>query len=648
MAAIEQAILPQADRDFTVGSKAPVRDSGEDKADFLSVFNEVEQREAQKKDPAERVDLRRETAVQGDEKASATQETKELTTKALPSEEGKQTPMDAAEGELVADEASNLNVESFEEPDTKLEEVVAETTQQETLENEEYSAAERAANDFIAKLQAASDMETRLSLTNASQYVRQNDAAENATHLVSDDTEAAVTPEADKGAQTKEALVSWFNAVTKAVTDETSPVADTDIGESRTKAATAPGTGVANLVAKSAQPDEVLTELPLSEEAAEELLTAGETLKQLPAQARQALLSELKSAFDKTELSHQEKAELNQLVARLRSMSGEKPATATASAEVQEKSPVLVAAPQQSQLLTGETTTQLDKVGNAVIAALLGQDAPTEDRLTLSEAAKESTQSHLNQVGQKFDAVAINATAETVKPVVDEVKHLELPTEEEPNEMVEPQMARESKLVSMLSQLVQQLSGQESATATPALNNDAEPQVASQFVQHVEAASKSTGETRKIHLDAATMQALNLARSDAAKALHEKVSMMLNLNNKEAEIRLDPPELGSMQIRVRSDAEQAQINFVVQNQQAKEMLEQSLPRLRDMLAQQGINLGESSIEQGGQGAWQGEGGEQQMAGGGQGAESLNQEDPQQAVKPAEYGKSTEQGIDFYA
>ena len=71
----------------------------------------------------------------------------------------------------------------------------------------------------------------------------------------------------------------------------------------------------------------------------------------------------------------------------------------------------------------------------------------------------------------------------------------------------------------------------------------------------------------------------------------------ININNKEAEIRLDPPEMGSMQIRIRSDAEQAQINFVVQNQQAKEALEQSLPRLREMFAQQGIQLADTSVQQ---------------------------------------------------
>ncbi|MFY8326085.1 flagellar hook-length control protein FliK [Pseudoalteromonas sp. ZZD1] len=110
--------------------------------------------------------------------------------------------------------------------------------------------------------------------------------------------------------------------------------------------------------------------------------------------------------------------------------------------------------------------------------------------------------------------------------------------------------------------------------------------------------TSATTQTKQVSLDPTLLQALNIVKSDAAKLLQERVSALLNINNKEAEIRLDPPEMGSMQIRIRSDAEQAQINFVVQNQQAKEALEQSMPKLREMLAEQGIELGESSIQQG--------------------------------------------------
>ena len=124
-------------------------------------------------------------------------------------------------------------------------------------------------------------------------------------------------------------------------------------------------------------------------------------------------------------------------------------------------------------------------------------------------------------------------------------------------------------------------------------------QAAQQFDTALQTAQtqQSTTSTQRMGTEQMQGLPLNLQKNDAVKALQEKVNAMLNINNKEAEIRLDPPELGSMQIRIRSEAEQAQVNFVVQNQQAKEALEQSMPKLKEMLAEQGIELGESNIQQ---------------------------------------------------
>ncbi|AQQ00558.1 hypothetical protein B0W48_12540 [Pseudoalteromonas aliena] len=159
---------------------------------------------------------------------------------------------------------------------------------------------------------------------------------------------------------------------------------------------------------------------------------------------------------------------------------------------------------------------------------------------------------------------------------------------------------------------------------------------------------QSTAQTKQVSIDPGVMQAINIVKSDAAKLLQERVSSMLNINNKEAEIRLDPPEMGSMQIRIRSDAEQAQINFVVQNQQAKEALEQSLPRLREMLAQQGIEMGESTISYGdsGSGADQSEeNGKGRLAN----KDSVNDENDEQVGNGVETSRQqTSSSIDYYA
>ncbi len=194
------------------------------------------------------------------------------------------------------------------------------------------------------------------------------------------------------------------------------------------------------------------------------------------------------------------------------------------------------------------------------------------------------------------------------------------------------------------------------------LKTNANTPVLSQLVSHIQASQLQQAEVSEInqqHLamqtaqviqntkkttisaEQALQQPVNIAKSDAAKALFNKANMLLNLNLKEAEIRLDPPELGSMQIRIRSDAEQAQINFVVQSQQAKDVLEQSMGRLKEMLAEQGINLGESSVSEQGQG-------EQQMAEqSGHSSSSEREHEPVSNVSEQIVSKQQD-GIDFYA
>lgn len=194
------------------------------------------------------------------------------------------------------------------------------------------------------------------------------------------------------------------------------------------------------------------------------------------------------------------------------------------------------------------------------------------------------------------------------------------------------------------------------------LKTNANTPVLSQLVSHIQASQLQQAEVSEInqqHLamqtaqmiqntkkttvsaEQALQQPVNIAKSDAAKALFNKANMLLNLNLKEAEIRLDPPELGSMQIRIRSDAEQAQINFVVQSQQAKDVLEQSMGRLKEMLAEQGINLGESSVSEQGQG-------DQQMAEqSGHSSSSEREHEPVSNVSEQIVSKQQD-GIDFYA
>jgi flagellar hook-length control protein FliK len=108
-------------------------------------------------------------------------------------------------------------------------------------------------------------------------------------------------------------------------------------------------------------------------------------------------------------------------------------------------------------------------------------------------------------------------------------------------------------------------------------------------------------------------KAINMAKPEGHQQLAEKVRWMVNTKNLVAEIRLDPAELGSVHVKVAMSGESATVNFVVQSQQARDAVDTATPRLREMLAEKGIELGQSSVReesdgQQGQGEFAGQGG----------------------------------------
>ena len=148
-------------------------------------------------------------------------------------------------------------------------------------------------------------------------------------------------------------------------------------------------------------------------------------------------------------------------------------------------------------------------------------------------------------------------------------------------------------------------------------------------------------------------KAVNIHKSDGQQQLGEKIRWMVNARNTMAEIRLDPPELGSMQVRVNVAGDAASVSFVVQSQQAKDALADAMPKLRDMLSEQGIELGDAQVRKD---SSSGQENGQQLAGSshqGQGAGDRGENDGvddtdgmrviEQSISRADKG-----GIDFYA
>jgi len=70
----------------------------------------------------------------------------------------------------------------------------------------------------------------------------------------------------------------------------------------------------------------------------------------------------------------------------------------------------------------------------------------------------------------------------------------------------------------------------------------------------------------------------------------DKVLWMAAQGISEAEIQLDPPELGPLQARVTVHQDQAQVVFTSHSAQVRDVLDQTASRLREMFASEGLNL----------------------------------------------------------
>ncbi len=89
--------------------------------------------------------------------------------------------------------------------------------------------------------------------------------------------------------------------------------------------------------------------------------------------------------------------------------------------------------------------------------------------------------------------------------------------------------------------------------------------------------------------------------------MKQQLMTMVSQGVQHAEIRLDPAELGQMMVRIQVQGDQTQVQFQVTQHQTRDLIEQAIPRLRDLLSEQGMQLTDSHVSQGDTG--QGERGE---------------------------------------
>ncbi|MBN9132405.1 MAG: flagellar hook-length control protein FliK [Nitrosospira multiformis] len=78
-------------------------------------------------------------------------------------------------------------------------------------------------------------------------------------------------------------------------------------------------------------------------------------------------------------------------------------------------------------------------------------------------------------------------------------------------------------------------------------------------------------------------------------ALGQRVLWMISHQHQIAELNLNPPDLGPLQVVLSVSNDQASAAFVSQNPEVRQALEAALPRLKEMMAESGINLGNATV-----------------------------------------------------
>ncbi|HAT23901.1 MAG TPA: flagellar hook-length control protein FliK, partial [Pantoea septica] len=84
-----------------------------------------------------------------------------------------------------------------------------------------------------------------------------------------------------------------------------------------------------------------------------------------------------------------------------------------------------------------------------------------------------------------------------------------------------------------------------------------------------------------------------LGSDEWQQALSQQIVMFTRNGQQNAELRLHPADLGAIQISLKLDNDQAQINMASSHSHVRAALEAAFPQLRNALAESGINLGQS-------------------------------------------------------
>jgi flagellar hook-length control protein FliK len=127
--------------------------------------------------------------------------------------------------------------------------------------------------------------------------------------------------------------------------------------------------------------------------------------------------------------------------------------------------------------------------------------------------------------------------------------------------------------------------------------------------------------------------------------MKQQLITMVSNGVQQAEIRLDPAELGHLTIKIQIQGDQTQVQFHVAQSQTRDIVEQAMPRLREMLAQEGLQLTDSHVSQGDGGSEQQHEQSGDHSGEGRQLDEISTQEVSLLTNPS---RSLHSAIDYYA
>lgn len=223
---------------------------------------------------------------------------------------------------------------------------------------------------------------------------------------------------------------------------------------------------------------------------------------------------------------------------------------------------------------------QLAALNNQVEPGTQTASASASASLSVATAGSESNQSfaeHQKQQNQQFTGQTASAQA---AEQLTEPADANLETVRTVTTMLEPAVS-----IPVAAQKVEHAALMQSPAAAPV-----------SAMSHSAQASSQVAALQTEKLETLTAN-LSLLEPNAATQLKDRLMYQLNNKIQSAEVKITPEDLGTVQIKVNLQQEQLSVQFVVQQSNAKELLEQQMPKLKDLLQQQGLQLTEGQVEQ---------------------------------------------------